>query len=247
MKIREFADRVHNKQQTPSEQTDTIPPMKFLADFFPVILFFVAYKLYGIYIATAVAIAASVIQVTYGWLRKRHVEKMHLITLAILALFGGLTILLQDRTFIMWKPSVINWLFGAVFLASQFIGSKNLVQRMMESSIDVPDLIWRKLNLTWSLFFILLGFLNLYVANDFFVAERQLMELTGLQQIDFDNCSQHFQGNALEMCNTAHSLEESWVNFKLFGMMGLTLGFIVLQAFYLARHLRENELKHEEG
>ncbi|MEW8248086.1 MAG: septation protein IspZ, partial [Candidatus Thiodiazotropha endolucinida] len=93
--------------------------MKFLADFFPVILFFVAYKLYGIYVATAVAIASSVVQVAYGWLRKRHVEKMHLITFGILLVFGGLTILLQDRTFIMWKPSVINWLFGATFLASQ--------------------------------------------------------------------------------------------------------------------------------
>ncbi|MET0071338.1 MAG: septation protein A [Candidatus Thiodiazotropha sp.] len=221
--------------------------MKFLADFFPVILFFVAYKVYDIYVATAVAIVSSMVQVGYGWLRRRHVEKMHLITLGILVLFGGLTILLQDRTFIMWKPSVINWLFGAVFLASQFIGKKPLVQRMMESSISVPEPIWKRLNLTWSLFFILLGFLNLYVANDFFVAEHQLMELTGLQQIDFDNCGQHFKGSELEMCNAAHSLEESWVNFKLFGMMGLTLGFVVLQAFYLARHIRDNELETEGG
>ncbi|MEW8201616.1 MAG: septation protein A [Candidatus Thiodiazotropha endolucinida] len=215
--------------------------MKFLADFFPVILFFVAYKLYGIYVATAVAIASSVVQVAYGWLRKRHVEKMHLITFGILLVFGGLTILLQDRTFIMWKPSVINWLFGVTFLASQYIGKKPLVQRMMESSISVPDPVWKRLNLTWSLFFILLGFLNLYVANDFFVVEHQLMELTGLQQIDYDNCSQHFQGNELEMCNTAHTLEETWVNFKLFGIMGLTLGFIILQAFYLARHINDDE------
>ncbi|MEW8462388.1 MAG: septation protein A, partial [Candidatus Thiodiazotropha endolucinida] len=213
----------------------------FLADFFPVILFFVAYKLYGIYVATAVAIASSVVQVAYGWLRKRHVEKMHLITFGILLVFGGLTILLQDRTFIMWKPSVINWLFGVTFLASQYIGKKPLVQRMMESSISVPDPVWKRLNLTWSLFFILLGFLNLYVANDFFVVEHQLMELTGLQQIDYDNCSQHFQGNELEMCNTAHTLEETWVNFKLFGIMGLTLGFIILQAFYLARHINDDE------
>jgi intracellular septation protein len=215
--------------------------MKFLADFFPVILFFVAYKIYGIYIATAVAIASSMVQVAYGWLSKRHVEKMHLITFAILLVFGGLTILLQDRTFIMWKPSVINWLFGCVFLASQFIGKKPLVQRMMESSITVPDTIWKRLNLAWSLFFILLGFLNLYVANDFFVAEHQLIQLTGLEQIDFDNCGKQFQGSVLAMCDDAHALEETWVNFKLFGMMGLTLGFIVLQAFYLARHIKDNE------
>jgi intracellular septation protein len=215
--------------------------MKLLADFFPVILFFVAYKLYGIYTATAVAIAASFIQVGAGWLRNRHVEKMHLITLGILVVFGGLTILLQDRTFIMWKPSVINWLFGIVFIASQFIGDKPLVERMMSGSISVPEPIWYRLNSAWGLFFIILGFLNLYVASDFFAAEASLVQLTGLQEIDFDNCTSHFQGAELEMCNTAHSLEESWVNFKLFGMLGLTLAFIVLQAFYLARHISDAE------
>ena len=215
--------------------------MKFLADFFPVILFFVAYKLYGIYAATAVAIAASFVQVGYGWWRNRHVQNMHLITLGILVVFGGLTILLQDRTFIMWKPTVINWLFGGVFLASQFIGKKPLVQRMMGGSISVPQGLWYKLNSAWGVFFILLGFLNLYVANDFFVVEQSLQQLTGLQQIDFDNCSSLFQGNELEMCNTAHSLEESWVNFKLFGMMGLTMLFIILQAFFLARHIQDPE------
>ena len=215
--------------------------MKLLADFFPVILFFVSYKLYGIYVATAVAIFASVLQVGYGWWRHRRLENMHLITLVILVVFGGLTILLQDRTFIMWKPSVINWLFGSVFIASQFIGDKPVVERMMGSNFSLPPNIWRKLNGAWGLFFLTLGFLNLYVANDFFVAEQQLMEATGLQEIDLDNCSGLFKGSELAMCNTAHSLEEQWVNFKLFGMLGLTVVFIVLQAFYLARHIQEPE------
>ncbi|MDJ0805933.1 MAG: septation protein A [Gammaproteobacteria bacterium] len=219
--------------------------MKFLADFFPVILFFVAYKLYGIYAATAIAIAASFVQVGYGWLRNRRVENMHLITLGILVVFGGLTILLQDRTFIMWKPTVINWLFGIVFLASQVIGKKPLVERMMGNSISVAPAIWLKLNTSWGVFFILLGFLNLYVANDFFAAEQSLQQQSGLQQIDFDNCSSLFQGNELEMCNTAHALEETWVNFKLFGMMGLTMLFIILQAFYLARHIQEPDAATE--
>jgi intracellular septation protein len=215
--------------------------MKFLADFFPVILFFVAYKFYGIYTATAVAIAASFVQVGYGWLKKRRVENMHLITLGILVVFGGLTILLQDRTFIMWKPTVINWLFGIVFIASQFIGKKPLVERMMSGSITVPSDIWRKLNSAWGIFFIALGFLNLYVANNFFVVEQSLMQLTDLAQIDVDNCGKLFQGGELELCNEARALEESWVNFKLFGMMGLTMLFIVLQAFYLARHIQDRE------
>ncbi|MEJ2608937.1 MAG: septation protein A [Candidatus Thiodiazotropha sp.] len=221
--------------------------MKLLTDFLPVILFFVAYKIYGIYIATGVAIAASVVQVAYGWFRKGHLEKMHLVTLIILVVFGGLTIALQDRTFIMWKPSVINWLFGLAFLGSQFIGKKPLVQRMMESSIDIPTPIWKRLNLLWGLFFVVVGFLNLYVASDFFAAEQRLIDFSGQQQIDFDDCHNQFQGNELEMCNVAHSLEESWVNFKLFGMLGLTIIFIILQAFYLARHLRETEPNTEES
>ncbi|MCU7843162.1 MAG: septation protein A [Candidatus Thiodiazotropha sp. (ex Monitilora ramsayi)] len=221
--------------------------MKFLTDFFPVILFFIAYQLYGIYTATAVAIAASVAQVGYNWLKKGKVERVHWITLAILVVFGGLTLLLQDRAFIMWKPTVINWLFGTVLLASQFIGDKPLIQRMMESNFELPGPIWRKLNLAWSLFFIFLGLLNLYVAQDFFTAEAQLIALTGVEQIDFDQCPTLFQGNVLEMCNTAHSLEEFWVNFKLFGIMGLTLVFAVAQAFYLARHMPDSAIEQEES
>lgn len=219
--------------------------MKLLADFFPVILFFIAYKLYGIYAATAVAIAASFVQVGYGWLRHRRAENMHLITLGILVVFGGLTILLQDRTFIMWKPSVINWLFGVAFIASQFIGERPLLERMMSNNLKVPAPIWRKLNGAWGVFFLALGFLNIYVANDFFVAAQSLTQATGLQEIDLDNCAALFKGSQLEMCNTAHSLEENWVNFKLFGMMGLTIAFIILQAFYLARHIQDPETEAE--
>ena len=96
--------------------------MKFLIDFFPVLLFFVAYKVYDIYVATAVAIAASAFQVGWLWLRHRRAETMHLVTLGLLVVFGGLTIALQDRTFIMWKPSIVNWLFAAAFLLSHFVG-----------------------------------------------------------------------------------------------------------------------------
>lgn len=221
--------------------------MKLLADFFPVILFFVAYKLADIYTATAVAIAASLIQVGYGYFRQGKVEKAHLFSLVIILVFGGLTLLLHDRSFIMWKPSIFNWAFGAVLLGSQLIGEKPLVRRMMEGNIELPAPIWLRLNLAWALFFIILGFLNLYVANDFFVAEAQLAQMSGMAQIDFDNCGKLFQGAQLEMCNTAHSLEQDWVNFKLFGMMGLTLVFILLQGFYLVRHMPASDVQHEES
>ena len=221
--------------------------MKLLTDFLPVILFFGAYQLYDIYVATAVAILASIAQVGYLWMTRRHVETAHLATLGILLVFGGLTLVLHDRSFIMWKPSVINWLFGLVLLGSQFIGSKPIIQRLMGAQLELEKAIWYRLNLAWSLFFIALGFLNLYVANDFFVAQSQLMELSGLQEIDLENCAGLFSGNQLDLCLNAHSLEQGWVNFKLFGMMGLTLVFIVLQAFYLARYMPATETTNEES
>ncbi|HHH39432.1 MAG TPA: septation protein A [Sedimenticola sp.] len=183
--------------------------MKLLTDFFPIILFFAAYQLYDIYVATAVAIATSFLQVGWFWLVRKRVEKMHLITLGLLVLFGGLTLLLHDPLFIKWKPTVVNWLFGIVFLGSQFIGSRTMVERMMRHAVELPERIWRRLNLGWALFFAASGILNLYVAFNY---------------------------------------EESvWVNFKLFGMLGLTLLFVVLQAFYMARHIQDREATQEES
>ncbi len=215
--------------------------MKFLADFFPILLFFVAYKMYDIYVATAVAIAASLLQVGGHWLRHRRVEKMHMITLALLVVFGGLTIILQDRAFIMWKPSIVNWLFAAVFLGSHFIGDRPLVERMMSHAIEVPQVTWSRLNQMWVLFFIAMGVANLYVANLFFTVESQLLALAGpsASQIDLAQCAEAFQDQALELCLEARDREETWVNFKLFGMMGLTILFVIGQAFYLARHVQD--------
>jgi intracellular septation protein len=219
--------------------------MKLLADFFPILLFFIAYKLYGIYVATAVAIAASMAQVGFHWYKHRKVENMHLVTLGLLVVFGGLTIALHDRTFIMWKPSIVNWLFAAVFLGSHFIGEKPLIQRMMSHAIEVPDPVWGRLNQLWVLFFVAMGAANLYIANNFFVVESQLQALTGLQDIDLKQCGELFQEQALGLCENAQQLEETWVNFKLFGMMGLTIAFVVAQAFYLARHIKDDEATQE--
>ena len=187
------------------------------------------------------AIAASLLQVGWHWLRTRKVETMHLVTLGILVVFGGLTIALQDRAFIMWKPSVVNWLFAAVFFGSQFVGEKPLIERMMSHAIEVPPPIWRRLNYLWVLFFLAMGAANLYVANQFFVSEGVLLGASGLSEIDFEQCSTLFSGELLTLCQTARAQEETWVNFKLFGMMGLTLAFVIGQAFYLARHVRDDE------
>jgi intracellular septation protein len=218
--------------------------MKFLTDFFPIILFFVAYKLYGIYAATLVAIAASAAQVAWVRIRHKRVERMHLITLALLLVFGGLTLALRDPIFVMWKPTIVNWLFAAVFIGSQFIGEKTLAERMLGSAIDVPSMVWRRLNLGWAGFFLLSGLANLYVVyigSGFYSAKTALMAATGTDEIDLAHCGQSFAGAQLALCETAHAGESLWVNFKLFGMMGLTILFVIGQAFYLARYIRDPE------
>jgi len=174
--------------------------MKFLFDFLPILLFFVAYKLYDIYVATAVLIVASLAQV--GWLHFRHrrVEQLPLITAGLVLVFGGATLLLQDETFVKWKPTVANWLFGLVFLGSQWIGKKTVMERMLGKTMELPAAVWVRLNLAWAVFFLTMGVTNLYVA------------------FHFDT--------------------DTWVDFKLFGMLGLTLAFVVGQSFYLARHLK---------
>ncbi len=175
--------------------------MKFLFDFFPVLLFFVAYKLSNIYIATASIIVATFVQVGVFWFMHRRFQTSHLVTLVLVAIFGGATLWLHNPDFIKWKPTVLNWLFACAFLGSQFIGEKPMVQRMMDHAVVLPAQIWMRLNLSWVVFFIIMGATNLYVAF-------------------------HFD-------------EPTWVNFKLFGIMGLTLLFVLLQAVFISRHVSE--------
>lgn len=141
--------------------------MKPFLEFFPIVLFFIAYKLYDIYVATAVVIAATIIQVITYWLMYRKVETMQWITLGLIVVMGGATLYLQDEQFIKWKLTIIEWLFGAAFLASQFIGDKTFIERMMGANIELPITIWKRLNLSWALFFIGVGCLNLYVMANY--------------------------------------------------------------------------------
>lgn len=141
--------------------------MKQLLEFFPIILFFIAYKTYDIYVATAVMMAATILQVSYSWLRYREVASMQWITLGLVVVMGGLTLYLQDEQFIKWKLSIIEWLFGLAFLGSQFFGEKTFVERMMSASLSLPKPVWKRLNLLWGLFFTSVGFINLYVMFNF--------------------------------------------------------------------------------
>lgn len=137
--------------------------MNQLLEFFPIILFFVAYKFYGIYAATAVAIVATALQVIFTWFKYRQVKTMQWITLLLMLVFGGATLYLQDEQFIKWKLSIVEWLFGFAFIGSQYIGERPFIERMMAEHIELPKLIWRRLNTLWGLFFISVGFINVYV------------------------------------------------------------------------------------
>jgi intracellular septation protein len=140
--------------------------MKFLFDLFPVILFFVAFQLWGIYVATAVAIGASVAQIAWLALRRRKIERMLWASLAIIVVFGGLTLALHDKTFIQWKPTVLYWLFGSVLAGSALTG-RNLIRSMMSEQMRLPAHVWTRLNWSWVGFFAFMGAANLVVAYNF--------------------------------------------------------------------------------
>jgi len=141
--------------------------MKQLLEFIPIILFFIAYKFYDIYVATAVVIVATIIQVGITWFKYKKVETMQWVTLGLILVMGGATIYLQNEQFIKWKLTIIEWLFGLAFIGSQFFGKKLLVERMMGASLELPAAIWKKLNLMWATFFISVGFINIYVMQNF--------------------------------------------------------------------------------
>ncbi|AOB32171.1 septation protein A [Bordetella sp. H567] len=137
---------------------------KFLFDLFPLLLFFIAYRYAGIYTATAVAITASVLQILWLKFTGRPIEGMHWINLTVIVVFGGATLWLHSDVFIKWKPTVLYWLFGAALLAGRWIFKRNLVRRLLDKQIALPDAVWDKLNATWAVFFLIAGAANLYVA-----------------------------------------------------------------------------------
>ena len=141
--------------------------MKFLFDLLPVILFFVGFKLYGIFAATAIAIATTMAMIIYAKLRHGKIEKMLLVNGAVISVLGGVTLLLHDKTYIMWKPTVLYWLLALVLLVSNLFFKKNFIQQMLGKMMHAPAAIWTKLNLVWVVFLVGLGFLNLYIAFNY--------------------------------------------------------------------------------
>ncbi len=205
--------------------------MKQIYEFAPIILFFIAYHnaqfiientpvgnwldpdqteiVSATMIATGIAIIASIIQVLGHWIKNHQFNRTHIISLVLISVLGGITIALGDPLFIQWKPTVLNWVLAAAFFASQFIGKKSLIKRMMGEQINLPDPVWLKLNLSWVAFFLLSGFANLYAA--FYYAT----DLDEKARMDI------------------------WVNFKLFGLIGMTFVFAIAQALYLSKYIQK--------
>lgn len=172
--------------------------MKLFFDLFPIIVFFAAYKLGNLYIATGFAIGAVFLQLLITILRGKKPEIMHLITLAMITIFGGATLLFHNEMFIKWKPSVLYWFMGLLFLLTPYFTQKNLVQKLLEKSLALPEKAWSTLNTAWYSFFFIMGALNIVVVYTFST--------------------------------------DVWVNFKLFGTLGLTLIFGIVQAIIVSRY-----------
>ncbi|HEX7080226.1 MAG TPA: septation protein A [Gammaproteobacteria bacterium] len=183
--------------------------MQLLIDFAPIVVFFVVYKLAGIYWATAAIILAMGVQMAIQWFRQRTISKMLLASSAIVAVLGGITLLLRDPIFIQWKPTIVNWLFAVALLGSEFIGEKNLIERVMGHAVRLDARMWRQLNMIWVANFVFLGAANLYVVYN------------------FD--------------------EDTWVNFKLFGMLGLTLLTALGQGIWIAARTSGHGESQEEA
>lgn len=209
--------------------------MKFLFDFFPLILFFAVYK-YGtgneaaavalaetwlggmvsggkiiasqapIMLATVVGIIATVLQVGYLLVRRRKVDTMLWVSFFVIVVFGGATIYFHDETFIKWKPTMLYWIFAAALFVSQVFLKNNLMKKVMQEALPLPDEIWPRVGFQWMAFLFFLGALNLLMA---FVV---------------------FKGNT-----------GAWVNFKVFGMTAIFFLFSIGQAMLLVKHVPQEE------
>ena len=179
--------------------------MKQFFDFIPLLVFFAVYKFYDIYTATAALMVVTVLQIAITWFTLRKLEKMHLITLGMVLVFGGFTLFFHDDAFIKWKVTVINLLFSGALLVSQLVFKKPLIKQMLGKEMQLPDAIWSRVNLAWAGFFAVAAATNTYIAF--------------------------------------HLPQEVWVNFKVFGLLGMTLLFTVATVFYLYRHLPAEQEK----
>ncbi len=177
--------------------------MQALFEYVPLILFFVIYKFYDIYTATIALIVGAALHILYFFATKQKVPTKNWIIFGLIAGFGGLTIFLQDDTFLKWKVTIVNLFFAIGLLVSQYVFKKNLIKQLMGEALELPDNIWNKLNLSWAGFFTFCGLLNVYIAFNF--------------------------------------SQEVWVNFKVFGLMGMTFVFAIGSIMALYKYFPQED------
>ena len=216
--------------------------MKFLLDFGPIVLFFIVYKYYGLYAAIYAMIASTFVQIMYSRVTTGKFVTSQVLTFALLVVFGGVSIVLRDPAFVMWKVSILYVIFAAVLIGSNYIGSKTLLERMMGKELQLPRNTWVNLTWFWSLGFIIIAIINAFFVNTALSARNLFLNSGSIvnSKIDLKNfdCSQ----SPLEsLCLIAQSSEESWVNFKLFGTLGLTLVLIIITVLMLSKHIKEKQ------
>ena len=216
--------------------------MKLLLDFGPIVLFFIVYKYYGLYAAIYAMIASTFIQIMYSRATTGKFVTSQVLTFALLVVFGGISIVLRDPAFVMWKVSVLYVIFAAVLIGSNYIGSKTLLERMMGKELQLPRNTWVNLTWFWSIGFIIIAIINAFFVNTALSARNLFLNSGSIvdPKIDLKNfdCSQ----SPLEsLCLIAQSSEESWVNFKLFGTLGLTLVLIIITVLMLSKHIKEKQ------
>lgn len=220
--------------------------MKFLLDFFPIALFFVVYKTKalhfyqqeGLHSAIIAMAIAMFVQILIVRIRTQEFEKAPLIGLALLVVFGGVTIYIDNPVFIMWKVSVLYVVFALVLIGSLWVGKQTLLARMLGKELKLPNQIWQTLTWVWGLGFIGIGFINAYYyvipsikANDVFFGNGERFGLSGFDCTSSDNHA---------LCLVAQQAEESWVNFKLFGTMGLTFILIIITIIFISKHVKDS-------
>lgn len=183
--------------------------MQLLVDYIPIVIFIAAYFYRDIFYATGVLMVVMPILLLGQWLVSKKVNKIYAASTALVLVLGGATLFFRNPTFLYWKPTVLNWAAAAVFLGSQWVGDKTIVQRMLGNAAELAPNQWIRLNQIWVAFFIIVGAVNLYVAYSF--------------------------------------SEAFWVKFKLFGMLGLTFVFVIIQSIWLAMAAQKNEAQAAES
>ena len=215
--------------------------MKFLLDFFPIVLFFIVYKIMGLYAAIYAMIAATALQMLVARYQTGKFENTHLVTFGLLVVLGGVTLALRDPAFLMWKVSVLYVVFAVVLIISIWVGKKPLLERMLGKELDLPKIVWKQMSWIWGLGFVGIALVNAYYVQLALSARDALFSATDLDpkiELTELDC---VTTTMPDLCNIAQHTEESWVNFKLFGTMGLTFILIIVTVIMISKYTKQEQ------